>query len=159
MNLLWLIGIIAISMGMVAGPAMALRTSKSAERQQLLRALARKTGMQVSLEPLPLRTGDKDRTLMAVYRLVLDKHLPRTINHCARRARLNPKEWMFLRNRPELALYEALLKLYEQLPDDVEAIECQPNFVAVWWREKGNEAALEKLQQQMREIAQLQSAS
>lgn len=156
MNLLWIIGIIVISMGMVAGPALALRTSKSAQRQQTLREQARRIGLQVTMEPLPLRTGDKNRTPMAVYRLVLEKHLPNSINHSARRARLNPKEWMFLRNRPELGLYETLLKLYEQLPDDVEAVDCQPHCIALWWHERGNEATLEKLKQQMLEIARAQ---
>jgi hypothetical protein len=155
MSILWVIGIIALSLGMVAGPAMALRTSKGAERQMQLRDAARKLGMQVAMESLPLREGDKDRTPIAVYRLMLDKHMPRLANHCARRARLDHKEWMFLRNRPELELYEALLALYQQLPADVEAIECQPNYVAAWWREKGNAATLATLHEQLQAIAEL----
>lgn len=156
MSILWIIGIIALSLGMVAGPVMALRVGKGAERQQQLRAQARKSGLQVTLEPLPLRDGDKDRTPLAVYRLTLDKHLPKQVNHSARRARLNHDEWMFLRNRPQLAQYEALLALYEKLPADVEAVECLPNCVAVWWRERGNAATLENLHQQLQEIARIQ---
>lgn len=156
MNLLIAIAIIAISLGMVAGPAMALRSSKGEQRQQSLREHARKLGLQVSVEPLPLRTGDKNRPLIAVYRLVLEKHLPASINHCARRARLDTKEWMFLRNRPELGLYEKLLKLYEQLPDDVEAVECMPHYIAVWWHEKGNAERLQQLSQQMHKIVEIQ---
>lgn len=153
MNILWVIGIIALSLGLVAGPAMALRVGKGAERQMQLRDAARKLGMQVAMDPLPMREGDKDRTPVAVYRLMLDNHLPRSVNHCARRARLDHNEWMFLRNRPELEQYEALMALYRKLPADVEAIECQPNYVAAWWREKGNAASLALLQEQLRAIA------
>lgn len=158
MSILWVIVIIGLAVGMVAGPAMALRNSKGADRQMQLRAAARKMGMQVAMEPLPMREGDKDRSPIAVYRLILDKHLPREANHCARRARLDHKEWMFLRNRPELELYEKLLALYQQLPADVEAIECQPHFVAAWWREKGNTATLDALHKQLQSIADAQVA-
>jgi hypothetical protein len=158
MSILFVIGIIALSLGMVAGPAMALRTGKGAERQMQLRDAARKTGLQVTFEPLPMREGEKDRTPIAVYRLILDKHLPRTINHCARRARLDHNEWMFVRNRPELELYEALLALYAQLPSDVEAIECQPHYVAAWWREKGSINTLTSLHKQLQTIADIQYA-
>jgi len=158
MSILIIIGIIALSVGMVASPAMALRNSKGAERQVQQRDTARKMGLQVTFEPLPMREGDKDRTPMAVYRLILDKHLPRKINHCTRRARLDRNEWMFLRNRPELELYEALLALYAQLPSDVEAIECQPNYVAVWWREKGGIDTLTSLHKQLQSIADIQYA-
>jgi hypothetical protein len=156
MSILWVIGFIALSLGMVAGPAMALRNSKGAERQMQLRDIARKTGLQVTMEPLPLREGDKDRAPIAVYRLILEKHLPRQINHCARRARLDHNEWMFLRNRPELERYETLLALYAQLPADVEAIECQPHYVAAWWREKGGASTLASLHQQLQAIADVQ---
>jgi len=157
MSILWVIGFIGLALGMVAGPAMALRNSKGAERQIQLRDAARKLGMQVSMESLPMREGDKDRAPIAVYRLLLDKHLPRKINHCARRARLDHNEWMFLRNRPELELYETLLALYAQLPDDVEAIECQPNYVAAWWREKGGLNTLSALHEQLQTIANTHS--
>jgi hypothetical protein len=156
MSVLWVIALIALSLGMVAGPAMALKVSKSGERQMQLRAAARERGMQVAMEPLPLREGDKDRTPVAVYRLMLDKHLPRSVNHCARRARLDRSEWMFLRNRPELAQYETLLALYRQLPADVEAIECQPHYVAAWWREKGDASTLARLHEQLQQIAAVQ---
>jgi len=156
MSTLWVIGFIALALGMVAGPALALRNSKGAERQMQLRSEARKMGLQVTLEPLPLREGDKDRTLIAVYRLVLDKHLPRQVNHCARRARLDHNEWMFLRNRPELEIYEELLALYAQLPTDVDAIECQPHYVAAWWREKGGVDTLSSLHKQLQTIANIQ---
>jgi hypothetical protein len=159
MSILWVIGIIALSLGMVAGPAMALRVGKGAERQMQLRDQGRKMGLQVTMEPLPLREGDKDRVPIAVYRLMLEKHLPRQANHCARRARLDRNEWMFLHNRPELDLYEALLALYEQLPADVEAVECRPNYVAVWWREKGNASTLQSLHNQLLAIADAQRSA
>ena len=156
MSTLWIIAIIVLSMGMVAGPALALRLGKGAQRQQQLRSKARELGLQVSMEPLPQREGDKGHTLIAVYRLQLHKHLPKHINHCARRSRIDHNEWMFLRNRPPLEQYEALLKLYKKLPADVEAIDCQSAVISAWWHERGGESSLQALQQQLQQIADIQ---
>lgn len=149
--------IAALVIMLVVGPVMWLKPSQGEARQTRLRLLARQLGLQVRLCNLPqvhrakVRREDADQGV--VYSLPMpDPGKLRPVEFCLVRASAS-EPWEDENHETLPAkLRSALNEVAESVPDDVIALGLTPQGPAVYWRERGDEATVKALAEQLQTL-------
>jgi hypothetical protein len=149
----WIIIIVILLVAF--GPLMWLRPSARERRQGVLRQRAYKEGMRVELRRLPKRDPDPQERVTASGRARdLSADAPAYIYPLDSRLRMLPK-WRLVRGddgmpaypgwvfepgrRPDHARLQLMLEVLEPviqaMPEDVLAVECDPQNLAAYWLE------------------------
>jgi hypothetical protein len=149
----WIIIIVILLVAF--GPLMWLRPSARERRQSALRQQAYKEGMRVELRRLPKRDPDPEERVSASGRVrELDADAPAYVYPLPSRLRMLPK-WRLVRGDDGMPAYPGwvfepgrrpdhprlqemlgvLAPVITVLPDDVLAVECDPQNLAGYWLE------------------------
>lgn len=138
--MLYLIILSVVVVAMVLGPIMALKPNKTQKHQEQLREQARLQGLQVQVGKLPQihrqMVRREEPRLGVSYRLKW-QHPELEETHSIR--------FDYLVHRYETepytmpaAVIALLQKTLKSMPESIIAIECSPQWVAVYWQERGD---------------------
>lgn len=153
--------ILVLVAAMIIGPVAMLRLSPGQKRRDLLRARARAQGLSVSLRIPPQRPTDTEPAgHMPAYSLVCkgadNWFLVRT--SYAHPLHLNDW-WQFVANKPEQKVQAFLAGALQMLPEGVVGVGSQGGELVVFWRESGQEAAVDQISRFLHQLAECQSSS
>lgn len=151
----WIIALFGIAA--VVGSVMWLKPSPAQQRQARLRMQARRLGLDVRLAPLPQTHRAKVRRETAepgvVYRRLRFDLSDRRRPACVWVRDGADAEW----ERQGEALAGALLQAMEaaaaQLPRDAAALELTPQGPGVYWRERGDEQTVIRMNEALTGLA------
>ena len=146
MNAIVLI-VIALVVAMVVGPVAMLRPSPAQKRRERLRMKARELGLFVHFRKAPKLLGEPDRfTQIAAYGLLCKSNMSWQLVRTAYAHELHINEWwQFCGVEAPQNSIEVLQRALPLLPEGVIGVSCQPNELAIYWREKGDEKDLIKI--------------
>ena len=149
---------IVLGLGLVLGPVLWMMPSAAQSRQAKLRTRASQLGLQVKVAEMPqvhrARVRKEDTLSGAMYML---RHPPR--HQC--------QSWLVCRERGAEWDVETLATvpqqqrnvlqgLLPQLAVDIYAFEQNPQGIAVYWREQGDESAVDRCLAYLQQLAQAQ---
>src|SRR5690606_9616694 len=147
--------LVLLVMAMVIGPVMWMKPSAGQQRLARMRMRARQLGLDIRVTELPqthrASVRREDVLQGAVYRIPV--HDPRKVlplnYRCVRDLR---GEWEFEGKALPAPLQQIVEAAQQQLPRDVVAIELGPQGPGVYWREAGDEAAVDAVAARLRLI-------
>ncbi|NRB41583.1 MAG: hypothetical protein HRU20_24450 [Pseudomonadales bacterium] len=135
----WIIG--AICVGMAVWPILHLVPSTAQKRQMAFRAKAQELAIQVQIRrphlPPELKSQYHDvATSTAYYLPNFDSKLKGSFT--AIRSQNAPYDWFWIHQRPTAQWMTKMLPIYQQLPDNILAVEQYAAGSTVFWREQGD---------------------
>lgn len=144
--------VIFLAVALVIGPVLWMKPTRSQARQAQIRQLATQGGLDVRITELPQTHRAQVRRDAAlqgvVYRLPVRD--PRTVVGLQHRVVRDAEMWEAEGDQLPRPLGEVLANICVDVPADVVAIEIGPQGPGVFWRERGDAAAVAQI------IAQLQ---
>ncbi len=144
------IGIILITLGMMAYPLLQFMPTDREKHQQQLRQEALKQGLQVQIRSPDIDDGLKETYASlkntVAYFLPKETHLPGT--YCAVRSINHTGRWFWTHNKqPDGKILEQLQSILAELPDDFKAIEIGRAGVAVFWCESNDNLSIKRIKE------------
>jgi hypothetical protein len=135
---------IAILLGMVVGPLLAMRPSAGQKKKIALRNTAVKLGMTAHFSDMPVQAGRLSREVehgiayRLNYRPANNVELPswRLLNGTSTDYGW---EWDRVIGTPGLACRESLREMAARMPATIRAVDYSGNALSVYWQEQGTE--------------------
>jgi hypothetical protein len=149
--------LIAILLGLVIGPILAMRPSPAQKRKMALRNKAISLGMTAHFSDMPTRAGrlGQQAEQGIAYRL---RYRPANKAKISDWRLLNRAstgyDWEWDRNvgRPEMAGKELLQQAVRKLPEMIRAVDYRDGVLAAYWQELGTEADVETIFKVLSEV-------
>lgn len=143
--------VVVLVLALVIGPVVWLRPSPAQARQAQLRLRARGLGLEVRIAELPqtrrARVRREDAQQGAAYHLAT--YGAAALPALSHRSVRDGDAWEESGDELPAALRGVLERVRRQLPADVVAVELGAHGPAVFWRERGGEAALAQIAAQL----------